>query len=278
MNVLDSELVAAGLLQAGYELVDSPRKADTILFNTCSVRQHAEDKIYSALGRLKHAERPTARRRSSACWAAWPRRTRSRSSAAPRTSTWSSGPGQLHPLAGAAGGGGGRPAAAAGSEPRPHGGQPRREVEAELRPLRSAARRPSCGRRRYQAMVRIMFGCDKFCTYCIVPQVRGPEQSRPAAEIVAEVRRLADRRLPGGHAAGPDGQQLPGHQRRPHVAAGRPAGAAARDRRAAAAQVRDQLSAAHDRRPAAGGPRFAQGLALSARAGPERLQPRPASG
>ena len=38
-------------------------------------------------------------------------------------------------------------------------------------------------------MVRIMFGCDKFCTYCIVPRVRGPEQSRPAAEIEAEVRR-----------------------------------------------------------------------------------------
>ena len=44
----------------------------------------------------------------------------------------------------------------------------------------------------HQAMVRIMFGCDKFCTYCIVPKVRGPEQSRPAAEIEAEVRRLVD--------------------------------------------------------------------------------------
>ena len=53
MNVLDSELVAAGLLEAGYELVDHPDEADTILFNTCSVRQHAEDKVYSALGRLK---------------------------------------------------------------------------------------------------------------------------------------------------------------------------------------------------------------------------------
>ena len=41
-------------------------------------------------------------------------------------------------------------------------------------------------------MVRIMFGCDKFCTYCIVPRVRGPEQSRPAAEIEDEVRRLVD--------------------------------------------------------------------------------------
>jgi len=41
-------------------------------------------------------------------------------------------------------------------------------------------------------MVRIMFGCDRFCTYCIVPSVRGPEQSRPVEEIEAEVRRLAD--------------------------------------------------------------------------------------
>jgi tRNA-2-methylthio-N6-dimethylallyladenosine synthase len=41
-------------------------------------------------------------------------------------------------------------------------------------------------------MVRVMFGCDKFCSYCIVPRVRGPEQNRPAAEIIAEARRLAD--------------------------------------------------------------------------------------
>ena len=47
MNVLDSELIVSGLVQAGYELVDSPRDADTILYNTCSVRQHAEDKIYT---------------------------------------------------------------------------------------------------------------------------------------------------------------------------------------------------------------------------------------
>jgi tRNA-2-methylthio-N6-dimethylallyladenosine synthase len=44
----------------------------------------------------------------------------------------------------------------------------------------------------HQAMVRVMFGCDKFCSYCIVPRVRGPEQSRPAAEIYDEVRHLAD--------------------------------------------------------------------------------------
>src|SRR3954463_6538950 len=57
MNMLDSELVVASLRRDGYELVDSPSRADTILFNTCSVRQHAEDKIYSALGRLKNAKK-----------------------------------------------------------------------------------------------------------------------------------------------------------------------------------------------------------------------------
>ena len=53
MNVLDSEMVVASLRQHGYELTRKLRDADAILFNTCSVRQHAEDKVYSALGRLK---------------------------------------------------------------------------------------------------------------------------------------------------------------------------------------------------------------------------------
>src|SRR5437667_7949193 len=54
MNVLDSELVVGSLRRHGYELTESLDSADVILFNTCSVRQHAEDKIYSALGRLRH--------------------------------------------------------------------------------------------------------------------------------------------------------------------------------------------------------------------------------
>ena len=57
MNLLDSELVVASLRNRGYELVDRAKQADVILFNTCSVREHAEEKIYSALGRLKHLKR-----------------------------------------------------------------------------------------------------------------------------------------------------------------------------------------------------------------------------
>ena len=53
MNLLDSELVVAKLRNDGYELTDDLNQADLVLYNTCSVRQHAEDKIYSALGRIK---------------------------------------------------------------------------------------------------------------------------------------------------------------------------------------------------------------------------------
>src|SRR5262245_60430332 len=57
MNVLDSELVVGSLRRGGYELTDSFADADLILFNTCSVREHAEEKIYSALGRLRAHKR-----------------------------------------------------------------------------------------------------------------------------------------------------------------------------------------------------------------------------
>ena len=57
MNVLDSELVVGSLRRQGYELTHEATDADVIFFNTCSVRQHAEDKIYSALGRLRAHKR-----------------------------------------------------------------------------------------------------------------------------------------------------------------------------------------------------------------------------
>src|SRR5206468_5778820 len=53
MNVLDSELVVGTLRRHGYELAATPAEADVIFFNTCSVREHAEEKVYSALGRLR---------------------------------------------------------------------------------------------------------------------------------------------------------------------------------------------------------------------------------
>ena len=71
----------------------------------------------------------------------------------------------------------------------------------------------------YQAFVRIMIGCDKFCTYCIVPKVRGPEQSRPPPQIVAEVRRLADEGCREITLLGQTVNSYRYTRRRPHVAA-----------------------------------------------------------
>ncbi len=188
MNMLDSELVVASLRKAGYELVDTPAKADTILFNTCSVRQHAEDKIYSALGRLKHAKKYNPDKIIGVLGCMAQKDQRLIFQRAPFVDLVV-GPGQIHQVPELLE----KVAAGAGQQlevslDRKEGS--RSEVEDSFEsydPLRDPAMRPTP----YQAYVRIMIGCDKFCTYCIVPSVRGPEQSRPAAQIVAEARQLA---------------------------------------------------------------------------------------
>jgi len=189
MNMLDSELVVASLRKQGYELVATPHEADTVLFNTCSVRQHAEDKIYSALGRLKQAKQRHPEKIIGVLGCMAQKDQRLIFERAPYVDLVV-GPGQLHQV----------PTLlaeiAAGSGPRlevslERTAGSRAEVEGSFEsydPLRDEQMRPSP----FQAFVRIMIGCDKFCTYCIVPTVRGPEQSRPAALIEAEVRQLAN--------------------------------------------------------------------------------------
>ena len=188
MNVLDSELVVGSLRRQGYELIHEPTEADVILFNTCSVRQHAEDKIYSALGRLRgHKHRhPSKIIGVLGCMAQKDQELIRRR--APHVDIVC-GTGQLARLpeliaevqrTGA-------PQLALSLDRKEAS---RQEVERSFEsydPLRDPSMRPS----RFQAYVRIMIGCDKFCTYCIVPSVRGPEQGRPPEHIVAEVRQLA---------------------------------------------------------------------------------------
>jgi tRNA-2-methylthio-N6-dimethylallyladenosine synthase len=189
MNMLDSELLAAELLRAGHRQVDAIARADLILLNTCSVRQHAEDKIYSLLGRLKEAKekKPQLIVGVLGCMAQKDRHEILRR--APHVDLVV-GPGQLGQLPTLIE----RVASGAGQQVEislDRIGIDRLTVErsfAQFSPPRTVVPRPTP----HQAMVRITFGCDKFCTYCVVPRVRGPEQSRPAAEIVNEVRQLAD--------------------------------------------------------------------------------------
>jgi tRNA-2-methylthio-N6-dimethylallyladenosine synthase len=188
MNVLDSELVVGSLRRQGYDLAHEPADADVILFNTCSVRQHAEDKIYSALGRLRgHMQRhPEKVLGVLGCMAQKDQELiRKR---APHVDIVC-GTGQLArlpELIDAVQRTGERQTAL--SLDRKDGS--RAQIEASFEsydPLRDPSMRPSP----FQAYVRIQIGCDKFCTYCIVPSVRGPEQGRPPEHIVAEVRQLA---------------------------------------------------------------------------------------
>ena len=187
MNVLDSELVVGSLRRHGFELTHEVESADVILFNTCSVRQHAEDKIYSQLGRLRGHKRrhPDKIIGVLGCMAQKDQELIRRR--APHVDIIC-GTGQLARL----------PELIA--EVNKTGDlqvavslertESRADVERSFTsydPLRDPSMRPSP----FQAYVRIMIGCDKFCTYCIVPSVRGPEQSRPPEHIAAEVKQLA---------------------------------------------------------------------------------------
>ena len=207
MNLLDSELVVGKLRNEGYELTDDVEQADTILYNTCSVRQHAEDKIYSALGRIRHLKtlKPDLSIGVLGCMAQKDQGKILKR--APHVDVVI-GPGQLGRVS--------ELLETARLERKPQmavslprtAGSSRDTVTAsfaEYDPLREPSMRPTP----FQAFVRIMMGCDKFCTYCIVPSVRGPEQSRPPArDRPRGSKMLADQGVKRDHPPRPDGEQL----------------------------------------------------------------------
>jgi tRNA-2-methylthio-N6-dimethylallyladenosine synthase len=212
MNRLDSELVTASLRAAGHEMVDDHGQAEVVLYNTCSVRRHAEEKVYSRLGgdsRRKAHHRPRLILGVLGCMA-----QREGEELARRFGRLDivCGPGQLARLPELIA------AAAAGSravaldpdpiEARRRGKGTTGADRAEGAGAGSAPQGPAIvaaadfdamdlardcrGAVGAQAYVRVMKGCDNFCTYCIVPLVRGPEQSRRPERIVQECRRLVD--------------------------------------------------------------------------------------
>jgi tRNA-2-methylthio-N6-dimethylallyladenosine synthase len=188
MNVLDSELVVGSLRRQGYELVHDATAADVVLFNTCSVRAHAEEKIYSALGRLaRHKRRhPDTVIGVLGCMAQKDQEEVRRR--APHVDMVV-GTGQLARVPELV------EAVKRTREPqyalslgRADAGKDAVTASFEsFDPPRDASMRPTP----FQAYVRIQIGCDKFCTYCVVPATRGPEQSRHPDHIVAECRQLA---------------------------------------------------------------------------------------
>ncbi len=180
MNELDAELVMGDLARRGYARTDDPAEADVILVNTCSVREHAEDRVWSLLGRWRPLKRlrPDLRIGVLGCMAQRARQEIVRR--APHvdlvlgTSSFRTAVDDLEDLARRGG----------------------RIVRTPRRPdpeaLPDADREVSARPERHRAWVTVMRGCDHVCSYCIVPFTRGAEVSRPIDDVLAETRRLAE--------------------------------------------------------------------------------------
>ena len=204
MNKLDSELVLGALAEAGFEPCGNPDDAEVVLINTCSVRQRAEDKVYSRLGALRKRKerRPALIVGVLGCMAQ--KEGRALVDRMPHVDLVC-GTRMIH-----------------------HVPRLLREIESGAEQIvaveddgvvhfdRHVGQRPIP----HAAYVAVMRGCNNFCSYCIVPYVRGREISRPVADIVAEVGRLA---ADVGRLAGDVGRPA-GDVGRPAGDVGRPAG------------------------------------------------------
>src|SRR5499433_3428977 len=174
MNEYDSERVAGLLGEQQYELTDRPDEADVILLNTCAIREKAEDKVFSQLGALKHLKRtrPDLIIGVMGCMAQLQQgRIRER---APYVDLVF-----------------GSPSIARVGDLLTRVKEGRGPVlETGEGPLVKITTRPNSATQ-LKAFVTVMEGCEKHCTFCVVPTTRGRERSHPPDVIVAEVRELA---------------------------------------------------------------------------------------
>lgn len=191
MNVLDSELVQGQLRALGYDFITDSDQADVVLYNTCSVRQHSEDKVLSRLGRMKIRKtvQPELVVGVLGCMAE--RDGMKMLKRLPQVDILC-GPGELDKLPMLLNNAfltGKQQAALAGNTSRRSGTM---ESAADGLESLDLSRSFSPHENKYQAYVRIVRGCNKFCTYCVVPYTRGPEISRSPGAIIDEARRLVD--------------------------------------------------------------------------------------
>jgi len=183
MNVYDSERMADVLRPLGYATTDAPEGADFVILNTCHIRERAAEKVYSELGKLKQMrERKVARGDGgmtiavAGCVAqAEGEEIMKRQPAVDLVV----GPQAYHQLPELLT----RTARARGER-----------IGADFAPHEKFDALPAArGGEGPTAFLTVQEGCDKFCTFCVVPYTRGAEWSRPAAAVLAEARALADR-------------------------------------------------------------------------------------
>src|ERR1700681_594567 len=175
MNELDSQRMAGQLMQQGILPTREAGEADLILLNSCSVREKAEQKVYSRLGEYRRLKRDGRELLIGLCGCV-AQQEGERALARVPDLDFVLGPARVGELQDVLA--------------RRRAGE---RVVATGFPAERAYDIDAVSRHgEYKGMVTIIEGCNKICTFCIVPQTRGPERSRPLPEIVREVRHLLD--------------------------------------------------------------------------------------
>jgi tRNA-2-methylthio-N6-dimethylallyladenosine synthase len=175
MNELDSQRMAGQLMQLGILPTRRPEEADVVLLNSCSVREKAEQKVYSSLGRYRRFKQAKPSMLIGLCGCV-AQQEGERALQRVADLDFVLGPARVGEL----------------TELIARRRQGERIVATGF-PAENTYDFDSISRDGvYKGMVTIIEGCNKKCTFCIVPQTRGPERSRSLAEIVAEVRHLVE--------------------------------------------------------------------------------------
>ena len=175
MNEYDSDKMADVMQAAeGYEPTDDPEQADLILFNTCSVREKAQEKVFSDLGRVKHLKAKGVLIGVGGCVAS--QEGEEIIKRAPYVDVVF-GPQTLHRL----------PELLA-----ERARQKAPQVDIRFPEIEKFDHLPPARVEGASAFVSIMEGCSKYCSYCVVPYTRGEEFSRPFDDVLTEVAGLAD--------------------------------------------------------------------------------------
>ena len=176
MNAKDSEKIAGILREVGYELTQD-EDADFVIYNTCTVRDNADQRVFGRLGRISHFKKKNPKMKIALCGCMM---QEAQNVEKIRTSyryvDLVFGTHNLYRF----------PEYLCGLLEEDH-----RIFEIWNSTDRIVETLPSERKYSYKSGVNIMFGCDNFCTYCIVPYVRGRERSREPADILREVERLA---------------------------------------------------------------------------------------
>jgi tRNA-2-methylthio-N6-dimethylallyladenosine synthase len=176
MNVYDGERMAELIAADGMTATDDPNAADLVVLNTCHIRDRATEKVYSDIGRLRKNARLGARAAPMIAVAGCVAQAEGDEIVRRAKVDVVVGPQAYHNL----------PALVASAA----AGTPSLDTDMPL--LSKFAALPARRRVGPSAFLTVQEGCDKFCTYCVVPYTRGAEVSRPFAAIVDEAKALVD--------------------------------------------------------------------------------------